>query len=150
MIFPKIPMDRLICGDVGFGKTELALRASYLIASNHYQVVILAPTTILAKQHYENFQNRFKNFALTISCISRFTSKNERLDILNKTNSGEIDILIGTHSVLNDDLKFKKLAMIIIDEEQNFGVKQKEYLKNTLMILIYYHCQQLQYLEACN
>jgi transcription-repair coupling factor (superfamily II helicase) len=124
-----VPMDRLICGDVGFGKTELALRASYLIASNHYQVVILAPTTILAKQHYENFQNRFKNFALTISCISRFTSKAERLDILNKTNSGEIDILIGTHSVLNDELKFKKLAMIVIDEEQNFGVKQKEYLK---------------------
>jgi len=124
-----VPMDRLICGDVGFGKTELALRASYLVASNHYQVVILVPTTILAKQHYENFLNRFKNFSLKISIISRFTSKADRLEILNKTNSGDIDILIGTHSVLNDDLKFKKLGMIVIDEEQNFGVKQKEYLK---------------------
>jgi len=124
-----VPMDRLICGDVGFGKTELALRASYLVASNHYQVIILVPTTILAKQHYENFINRFKNFSLKINIISRFTSKADRSEILNKTNSGDIDILIGTHSVLNDDLKFKKLGMIVIDEEQNFGVKQKEYLK---------------------
>ena len=124
-----IPMDRLVCGDVGFGKTELALRASFLMASNGYQVVLLVPTTLLAKQHYENFQERFKNFALNIECLSRYSSKKDKNIIIEKSISGNLDILIGTHAILNDNIKFKTLGLIIVDEEQNFGVQQKEHLK---------------------
>ncbi len=124
-----IPMDRLVCGDVGFGKTELALRASFLSVSNGYQVIILVPTTLLAKQHFENFNDRFQKFSVNIECLSRFTSKKKRIQILEDIQIGKTDIIIGTHALLNDEIIFKNLGLIVIDEEQHFGVKQKEYLK---------------------
>ena len=123
------PMDRLICGDVGFGKTELSLRAAFLTASSGYQVIVLAPTTLLARQHFENFNDRFKKFSVNIDCLSRFDSKRRRNEILENTHNGKTDIIIGTHALLSDEIKFKNLGLIVIDEEQNFGVKQKEYLK---------------------
>ena len=124
-----IPMDRLICGDVGFGKTELALRSTFLLVSSGYQVIILVPTTLLAKQHFENFNDRFQKFSVNIECLSRLTSRKKRAEILENLQIGKIDIIIGTHALLNDDLTFKNLGLIIIDEEQSFGVKQKEFLK---------------------
>ncbi|RZO32004.1 MAG: transcription-repair coupling factor [Hyphomicrobiales bacterium] len=124
-----IPMDRLICGDVGFGKTELALRATFLLVSSGYQVIILVPTTLLAKQHYENFIDRFQKFSVNIECLSRLTLRKKRAEIIENLQIGKIDIIIGTHALLNDDLTFKNLGLIIIDEEQSFGVKQKEFLK---------------------
>ncbi|MDC3084582.1 transcription-repair coupling factor [Gammaproteobacteria bacterium] len=124
-----IPMDRLICGDVGFGKTELALRSTFLLVSSGYQVIILVPTTLLAKQHYENFNDRFQKFSVNIECLSRLTTRKKRAEILENLQIGKIDIIIGTHALLNDDLTFKNLGLIIIDEEQSFGVKQKEFLK---------------------
>jgi transcription-repair coupling factor (superfamily II helicase) len=124
-----VPMDRLVCGDVGFGKTELALRSSFIMSSNGYQVVVLVPTTLLAKQHYENFKERFKNFAINIGCLSRYSNKKDRELIIENATTGNLDILIGTHSILNEQIKYKSLGLIIIDEEQNFGVEQKEHLK---------------------
>ena len=124
-----IPMDRLICGDVGFGKTELSLRAAFLSVSSGYQVVILVPTTLLARQHFESFKERFEKFSVNIDCLSRFNSKKRRNEILESIQDGKTDIIIGTHALLSDDIKFKNLGLIVIDEEQNFGVKQKEYLK---------------------
>jgi transcription-repair coupling factor (superfamily II helicase) len=124
-----IPMDRLICGDVGFGKTELSLRAAFLSVSSGYQVIILVPTTLLARQHFESFNERFKKFSVNIDCLSRFDSKMRRNEILENTQNGKTDIIIGTHALLSDEINFKNLGLIVIDEEQNFGVKQKEYLK---------------------
>ena len=123
------PMDRLICGDVGFGKTELSLRASFLSVSGGYQVIILVPTTLLARQHFDSFNDRFEKFSVNIDCLSRFDSKKRRNEILENIKNGKTDIIIGTHALLSDDIKFKNLGLIVIDEEQNFGVKQKEYLK---------------------
>ena len=124
-----VPMDRLICGDVGFGKTELSLRAAFLSVSSGYQVIILVPTTLLARQHFESFNDRFRKFSVNIDSLSRFDSKKRRNEILENTQNGKTDIIIGTHALLSDDIKFKNLGLIVIDEEQNFGVKQKEYLK---------------------
>ncbi|WP_457567186.1 transcription-repair coupling factor [Desulfurobacterium sp.] len=122
------PMDRLICGDVGFGKTEVAMRAAMKAVSAVKQVALLAPTTILAEQHYRTFRERFKNFPVTIELLSRFRTKKEQKEILKKLKSGEIDIIIGTHRLTSPDVEFKNLGLLIIDEEHKFGVKTKEKL----------------------
>ena len=122
-------MDRLVCGDVGFGKTEIALRAAFICASNFKQVVILTPTTLLAEQHEKTFSERFKNWPFKIRCLSRFKSKKEQENIISEINSGDCNIIIGTHRVIQKDIKYKSLGLLIIDEEQKFGVKHKEFLK---------------------
>lgn len=123
------PMDRLICGDVGFGKTEVAIRAAFIAVQNNQQVCILVPTTLLASQHYETFCNRFANFPVTIDLLSRFKSVKESNQILEKIKNGRIDIIIGTHKLFSEKVEFKQLGLLIIDEEHRFGVKQKEHIK---------------------
>lgn len=123
------PMDRLLVGDVGFGKTEVAMRAAFKAVNDHKQVVILVPTTVLAQQHYTNFKERFQNFAVNVDVLSRFRSKKEQNETLEKLKNGQVDILIGTHRVLSKDVVFADLGLMIIDEEQRFGVKHKETLK---------------------
>lgn len=124
------PMDRLLVGDVGFGKTEIGMRAAFAVVNSGMQVALLAPTTILANQHLKVFRERFKDYPFNISMLSRLQSNSERRDILNSLDKGKIDILIGTHAILSSDVKFKNLGLLIIDEEQKFGVKQKEKLKS--------------------
>lgn len=124
-----IPMDRLVCGDVGYGKTEMAMRAAFKAVMGGKQVAFLAPTTILAEQHYENCVERFEKFPVRIAQMSRFVSKGEQKKILEKLATGEIDILVGTHRIIQKDVIFKDLGLLIIDEEQRFGVKDKERLK---------------------
>ena len=123
------PMDRLLCGDVGYGKTEVAMRAAFKVVDSGYQVAVLAPTTILADQHFETFQKRFAGFPVTIEMISRFRAPQEVKDLRKRLAEGKVDILIGTHRVLSKDIQLKKLGLVIIDEEQRFGVAQKERLK---------------------
>jgi transcription-repair coupling factor (superfamily II helicase) len=123
------PMDRLVCGDVGFGKTEIALRAAFLAVSQGYQVGIIAPTTILARQHYHTFKKRFEGLGFCIEQISRLVKPSETKRIKNDVLSGNVAILIGTHAILSAELKFKNLGLLIVDEEQMFGVKQKEKIK---------------------
>lgn len=123
------PMDRLLVGDVGFGKTEVAMRAAFKAVNDHKQVVILVPTTVLAQQHYTNFKERFQNFAVNVDVLSRFRSKKDQTATLEKLKNGQVDILIGTHRVLSKDVVFADLGLMIIDEEQRFGVKHKETLK---------------------
>ncbi|HWM42259.1 MAG TPA: transcription-repair coupling factor, partial [Burkholderiales bacterium] len=123
------PMDRLVCGDVGFGKTEVALRAAYAAVADSKQVVILCPTTLLAEQHFQTFSDRFAEWPVKIAELSRFRSTKESKEILEKLASGEIDIVIGTHKLLSKDVKLKRLGLVIIDEEHRFGVRQKEALK---------------------
>lgn len=123
------PMDRLICGDVGYGKTEVALRASFFAVNNGKQVSVLVPTTVLAEQHYATFVNRFEPFAVNVACLSRFRSAKDQQEILQGLSTGEIDIVVGTHRLLQKDVGFKELGLFIIDEEQRFGVKHKEKLK---------------------
>lgn len=125
---PK-PMDRLLCGDVGFGKTEVALRAAFKAVGDSKQVAYLCPTTILAMQHYETFLKRMENFPIKVEMLSRFRTPNEQKRILKQLKTGEIDIIIGTHRILSKDLEFKDLGLLIIDEEQRFGVEHKERLK---------------------
>ena len=125
----EIPMDRLICGDVGFGKTEVAIRAAFKAVSDSKQVAILVPTTILALQHYKTFKKRLKNFPCQVDYINRFKSKKEQKITLEKVASGNIDILIGTHRIVGKDVKFLDLGLMIIDEEQKFGVNIKDKLK---------------------
>jgi len=122
-------MDRLICGDVGFGKTEVAMRAAFKAVSEGKQVAVLAPTTVLVQQHFETFADRMVDYPVAIESISRFRSSTEQRAILKKTEWGEIDILIGTHRILQKDVRFRDLALVVIDEEQRFGVKHKERLK---------------------
>ena len=124
-----VPMDRLVCGDVGYGKTEIAMRAAFKAVMGGKQVAFLAPTTILAEQHYENCVERFQNFPVKIAHMSRFVSNAEQKKILAKLAEGQIDILIGTHRIIQKDVNFKNLGLMIIDEEQRFGVKDKEKLK---------------------
>src|SRR5574344_2523527 len=124
-----VPMDRLVCGDVGYGKTEIAMRASFKAVMGGKQVAFLAPTTILAEQHYETCMERFKNFPVHIAQLSRFVQPSDQKKILEKLAAGEIDILIGTHRILQKDVIYKDLGLMIIDEEQRFGVKDKEKLK---------------------
>jgi transcription-repair coupling factor (superfamily II helicase) len=123
------PMDRLVCGDVGFGKTEVAMRAAFKAVDNGMQVAVIAPITILVDQHYKNFSARMKDFGVRVEMISRFRSPKEQKIILEDLKKGKIDILIGTHRLLSEDVKFDNLGLLIIDEEQRFGVKQKEKLK---------------------
>ncbi|MDX9739116.1 MAG: helicase-related protein [Candidatus Dojkabacteria bacterium] len=125
------PMDRLLVGDVGFGKTEIAMRAAFAAVNSGLQVALLAPTTILANQHVRVFRERFKKYPFNIQVISRFQTAKERDDIVKGVNDGKIDILIGTHSILSKDIKFKNLGLLVVDEEQKFGVKQKEKLKSS-------------------
>ncbi|MFL2840341.1 MAG: transcription-repair coupling factor [Pseudohongiellaceae bacterium] len=122
-------MDRLICGDVGFGKTEVALRASFIAAYNHKQVAVLVPTTLLAQQHFDNFKDRFADWPVRISLMSRFVAKAGQDKNLKELEDGKIDIVIGTHKLLQPSVKYKKLGLVIIDEEHRFGVRQKEMLK---------------------
>ncbi|OUD15444.1 transcription-repair coupling factor [Thioflexithrix psekupsensis] len=122
-------MDRLICGDVGFGKTEVAMRAAFIAVSDGQQVAVLVPTTLLAQQHYQNFQDRFAEWPVKIEQLSRFRSKKQQETALSQIADGQIDIIIGTHKLLQDPIHFKRLGLVIIDEEHRFGVKQKERFK---------------------
>lgn len=125
---PK-PMDRLLCGDVGYGKTEVALRAAFKAVADGYQVAYLVPTTILANQHYHTFVQRMASFPMTVEMMSRFRTPKQQKDIIRRTKSGDVDVVIGTHRILQEDLQFKKLGLLIIDEEQRFGVGHKEKMK---------------------
>ena len=130
---PK-PMDRLICGDVGYGKTEVAMRAAFKAVMDHKQVAILVPTTILAEQHFYNFQQRLKDFPVQVVMISRFRTKHEQAAILCGLKEGKVDIIIGTHRLLSKDVEFKDLGLVVVDEEQRFGVKSKEKLKHLRLL----------------
>ncbi|NIP30650.1 MAG: DEAD/DEAH box helicase, partial [Candidatus Dadabacteria bacterium] len=123
------PMDRLICGDVGFGKTEIALRAAFKASMDGKQVLLLAPTTLLVNQHYQNALKRLSEYPIEVDMLSRFRTKREENEIIKKIENGSLDIIIGTHKLLNSKIIFKNLGLIIIDEEQKFGVKHKEYLR---------------------
>ena len=123
------PMDRLVCGDVGFGKTEVAIRASFKTCLDGKQAAILVPTTILAFQHYKTFSDRLKDFPVTVDYINRFKSTKEKKETLKRLEEGKVDILIGTHTILGKDVKFKNLGLLIVDEEQKFGVGHKEKIK---------------------
>src|SRR5467141_114381 len=125
----QLPMDRLLCGDVGYGKTEVAMRAAFKALSDNKQVAVLAPTTVLAFQHYETFKQRFAAFPVTIEMIGRFRNAKQQKEILQKTEAGKIDVLIGTHRILSKDIKFSDLGLLIVDEEQRFGVRHKERIK---------------------
>lgn len=120
------PMDCLVCGDVGFGKTEVAMRAIFKAVMGGKQVAVLVPTTVLAQQHFQTFTERFQNFGVVVDVLNRFRSPKEKKEILRRTLTGEIDVLIGTHSILNKNVKFKDLGLLVVDEEQRFGVAQKE------------------------
>lgn len=124
------PMDRVICGDVGFGKTEVALRAAFLAVHNSKQVAILVPTTLLAQQHYDNFRNRLADWPIHVELLSRFRTGKQQESVLKRMADGKVDIVIGTHKLLQKDIQFKSLGLIIIDEEHRFGVQQKEKLKS--------------------
>lgn len=122
-------MDRLVCGDVGFGKTEVAMRAAFVAVNDGKQVAILVPTTLLAQQHYDNFRDRFANWPVAIEVLSRFKTAKQQNEVIKKVESGQIDILIGTHKLLQNSIKYKDLGLLVVDEEHRFGVKQKEKIK---------------------
>ncbi|GAM76455.1 transcription-repair coupling factor [Vibrio ishigakensis] len=128
MCQPKA-MDRLVCGDVGFGKTEVAMRAAFLATDNAKQVAVLVPTTLLAQQHFENFRDRFANLPVRVEVLSRFKSAKEQKQVLTDVAEGKVDIIVGTHKLLQDDIKFADLGLLIVDEEHRFGVRQKEKMK---------------------
>ncbi|MEW6983391.1 transcription-repair coupling factor [Colwelliaceae bacterium 6471] len=128
MLSPTV-MDRLVCGDVGFGKTEVAMRAAFVAVNDGKQVALLVPTTLLAQQHYENFRDRFANWPVSIEVLSRFKTAKQQKEIIEKVESGQIDILIGTHKLLQNTIKYNDLGLLIVDEEHRFGVKQKEKIK---------------------
>ncbi|MFN9791855.1 MAG: transcription-repair coupling factor [Pseudomonadota bacterium] len=123
------PMDRVVCGDVGFGKTEVAVRAAFAVAQAGKQVALLVPTTLLAQQHFRNFSDRFADWPVKVELLSRFRSKKEVDETLKKIESGAVDVVIGTHKLLSDEIRFKDLGLVIVDEEQRFGVRQKEQFK---------------------
>lgn len=124
------PMDRLLVGDVGFGKTEVAMRAAFKAINDGKQVAVLVPTTVLAEQHYSTMTERFVNFGVNVAVLSRFQTKVQQEEILAKLRKGRIDLIIGTHRLLSKDIEFFDLGLMIIDEEQRFGVKHKERLKS--------------------
>lgn len=124
-----LAMDRLVCGDVGFGKTEVAMRAAFLAVENNKQVAVLVPTTLLAQQHFDNFRDRFANWPVRIEMLSRFRSAKEQTQVLEQAAEGKIDILIGTHKLLQNDVQWKDLGLLIVDEEHRFGVRHKERIK---------------------
>ena len=132
----SFPMDRLVCGDVGFGKTEIAIRAAFKAVADNKQVAILVPTTILALQHYKTFSKRLKKFPCNIRYLNRFVSKKESAEIIAHLKEGLIDIIIGTHRIISKDVEFKDLGLLIIDEEQKFGVSSKDKLKQLKKMLI--------------
>ncbi len=123
------PMDRVVCGDVGFGKTEVAMRAAFLAVHSERQVVVLVPTTLLARQHYENFRDRFADTAVNIELVSRFTGGQGQSAAKQRIEDGRADIVIGTHKLLSKSMRFANMGLLIIDEEHRFGVAQKERLK---------------------
>ena len=123
------PMDRLLCGDVGYGKTEVAMRAAFKAVSDNRQVAVLAPTTVLAFQHFNTFKQRFAAFPIKIEMLSRFRTAKQQKETIEKIEAGKVDIVIGTHRVLSKDVKFSDLGLVIVDEEQRFGVRHKERLK---------------------
>ncbi|HAC65179.1 MAG TPA: transcription-repair coupling factor, partial [Cyanothece sp. UBA12306] len=124
------PMDRLVCGDVGFGKTEVAVRAIFkAVTSGHKQVALLAPTTILTQQHYHTLKERFAPYPINIGLLNRFRTTSEKKDIVQRLATGELDIVVGTHQLLGKSVKFQDLGLLVIDEEQRFGVNQKEKIK---------------------
>lgn len=125
----SVPMDRLVCGDVGYGKTEVALRAAFVSVYNGKQVAVLVPTTVLAEQHYATFSERFKDYPVNIACLSRFRSRPEQRKIVDDIKKGKVDIVVGTHRLLQKDVLFKDLGLFVIDEEHRFGVRHKEALK---------------------
>ena len=124
------PMDRLICGDVGFGKTEIAIRAAFKAIDNGKQVAILVPTTVLAFQHFKTFTERLEDFPVSIDYLNRFRSNKEKNLIINEIKSGKIDLIIGTHQLVNKNVEFKNLGLLIVDEEQRFGVSVKEKIRS--------------------
>ena len=124
------PMNRLLCGDVGFGKTEIAMRASFISALSNKQTIILSPSTVLTDQHFESFSKRFKNFPITIDKLSRNTSLKAKEKLYKDFKDKKIDILIGTHALFNDDLSFDNVGLLVVDEEHRFGAKQKNLIKN--------------------
>ena len=124
-----VPMDRILCGDVGYGKTEVAFRAAFKAINDSKQVLYLCPTTLLSKQQYENAVERFKNYPVKIGILNRFTPKKREEQILKDLENGNIDFVIGTHRLLSNDIKPKDLGLLIVDEEQRFGVAHKEKLK---------------------
>ena len=124
-----MPMDRLVCGDVGFGKTEVAVRAAFKAVTDSKQVAVLVPTTVLALQHYNTFRERLKDFPCNIAYLSRAVSAQKTKETIEKLEKGEVDIIIGTHKLVGKSVKFKDLGLLIIDEEQKFGVSVKEKLK---------------------
>ena len=123
------PMDRLVCGDVGFGKTEVAIRAAFVAAMSGVQVAIVAPTTLLARQHYKGFAERFRGFPINVRTLSRFVRAKEAALTKDGMAKGQVDIVIGTHALLAKSVRFKNLGLLVIDEEQHFGVQHKERLK---------------------
>src|SRR6202044_2950706 len=124
-----LPMDRLLCGDVGYGKTEVAMRAAFKAVQDGKQVAVLTPTTVLCFQHFETFKRRFSKFPVVVEMLSRFRTAKEKKEILERTEQGKVDILIGTHALLSQGLKFQDLGLLVVDEEQRFGVRHKERLK---------------------
>ncbi|NOT11497.1 MAG: transcription-repair coupling factor [Methylococcaceae bacterium] len=128
MLTPK-PMDRVICGDVGFGKTEVSMRAAFIAVQSGRQVALLVPTTLLAQQHFQNYQDRFADWPVRVEVISRFVSAKQQKEVMDDLEQGKIDIIIGTHKLLSSDIKYKALGLVIIDEEHRFGVRQKEHFK---------------------
>jgi transcription-repair coupling factor (superfamily II helicase) len=129
-------MDRLVCGDVGFGKTEIAIRGAFKTCVDGKQAAILVPTTILAFQHYQTFSERLKDFPVTIDYVNRFKSSKEKKETLKKLEEGKVDIIIGTHALLGKDVKFKDLGLLVVDEEQKFGVGNNEKIKTLRQQLI--------------
>ena len=123
-------MDRLLCGDVGYGKTEVALRAAFKAVVEGKQVALLAPTTILVQQHYNTIKKRFSGFAVRVEMLSRFRTAAEQKETLRKLEKGDVDMIVGTHRLLGKDVKFHDLGLLIVDEEQRFGVNHKEAIKN--------------------
>jgi transcription-repair coupling factor (superfamily II helicase) len=125
----KRVMDRLLCGDVGYGKTEVAIRAAFKAVMDGKQVAVLAPTTILAQQHYNTFVSRFGDFPFTVQVLSRFRTPKEQKITIKALKEGNVDVIIGTHRLLGKDVKYKDLGLLIVDEEQRFGVGHKEIIK---------------------
>lgn len=124
------PMDRVVCGDVGFGKTEVAMRAAFAVANSGKQVAILVPTTLLAQQHFQNFNDRFADWPIKVACLSRFNTAKQQKEVLDNLSNGKVDIVIGTHKLLQKTVKFSDLGLVIVDEEHRFGVRHKEYIKS--------------------
>ena len=123
------PMDRLVCGDVGYGKTEVAVRAAFKAICDHKQAAVLVPTTILAEQHYQTFSERMRHTPARVEVLSRFRAPKEQQQILQGVKNGQVDVLIGTHRILSKDIRFRDLGLLVVDEEQRFGVRHKERLK---------------------